>query len=113
MDLPVGEEIPDAAAASRSLEDAGEVVPLRDCKADGPGKKEGARIHEVEALAGLKPIKLPVEVVAVEHEIFTAQRDLPFGSLRQLLCRIPPHRQGCGEVHRSFRDLLCGKGLEV
>ena len=82
------------------------LYPFVTARPMGTGKKEGAYIHEVEVLTGLKPGKLPVEVVAVEREILATQRDLSSGSLLYLLYGIPPHRQACREVHRSFRDLL-------
>ena len=80
-----------ATAASRSLEDVREIVSSRDYKTKWTDKKEGSHIHEVEVLTGLKPGKLPVDVLAVECEILATQRDFSSGSLHDLLYGIPPH----------------------
>lgn len=77
LDFPARDERPDLAAALRPLKDACDVVPLGDRQADWPGKKEGARIHEVEGLAGLEAGELPIEIAALEDEILAVQRDLP------------------------------------
>jgi len=75
------------------LQDARKVVPLGDHQADRPGKEEGAHVHEVEGLAGLKPGERLIEVLAIEDKVLATQRDLARRGLPQLVHGLSPRRQ--------------------
>ena len=100
------------AAAPRPLEDTRKVVPLRNHQAEWPGIEKGGQIHQVEVLAGLNPGECFIEIRADEREMLALQRDLPSEGPFHPVRGLPLHRQGRGEIHRPFRDLLWRQYLE-